>query len=366
MIRFRSCVLMWAAACMLAGGVAAAQPAFTVEEMLKLKRVSDPQLSPDGTRIAFVLTDVSLDQNTRNNDIYVVPVAGGAPAKFAATDRSEDRPRWSPDGKWLAFVSNRDGSSQVWVMPGGRRRSAQGHESRDRGVRRDVVARRQVACLRLGCLSRVRRHRVQREDAEGARVEQGEGEDRGRPPVPALDVMEGGQVQPPVHRARRRVTAAPRSHARCRRRSAVLAGRARRLRVLARLEGDRVREEDRQGRSHQHEQRHLHAGSHRSGRGPEPRSPRTPAPTAGRSTRPTGSTCRGGSRSGRASKRIAGSWCCSTAGRAAEPSWRRSSTGPLTPGPSRPTARASTSRSRTRPRHACSAWISPAARRGPC
>jgi dipeptidyl aminopeptidase/acylaminoacyl peptidase len=98
-------------------GSAAAQPAFTVEEMLKLKRISDPQLSPDGTRIAFVLTDVSLDKNTRNNDIWVVPVAGGAPVAFVAGDRSEDRPRWSADGKRLAFISNREGGSQVWVMP---------------------------------------------------------------------------------------------------------------------------------------------------------------------------------------------------------------------------------------------------------
>jgi dipeptidyl aminopeptidase/acylaminoacyl peptidase len=102
----------------LAGAASAQGPAaFTVDEMLKLKRVSDPQLSPDGTKIAFVVTDVSLDRNTRNNDIWIVPVAGGAPVKVAGTDRSEDRPRWSPDGKQLAFVSNRDGGSQVWVIP---------------------------------------------------------------------------------------------------------------------------------------------------------------------------------------------------------------------------------------------------------
>jgi dipeptidyl aminopeptidase/acylaminoacyl peptidase len=92
-------------------------PAFTVEEMLKLKRLSDPQLSPDGARIAFVLTDVNQDQNTRNNDIWVVPAKGGPAVRFVATDKSEDRPRWSPDGKQLAFVSNRDGSSQIWVIP---------------------------------------------------------------------------------------------------------------------------------------------------------------------------------------------------------------------------------------------------------
>jgi dipeptidyl aminopeptidase/acylaminoacyl peptidase len=89
---------------------------FTVEEMLKVKRISDPRLSPDGTKVAFVVTDVSLDQNTRNNDIWVVPVAGGAAVKIAGTDTSEDRPRWSADGRQLAFVSNRDGGPQIWVI----------------------------------------------------------------------------------------------------------------------------------------------------------------------------------------------------------------------------------------------------------
>jgi dipeptidyl aminopeptidase/acylaminoacyl peptidase len=102
----------------LAGASSAQGPAaFTVEEMLKLKRVSDPQLSPDGTKVAFVVTDVSLEGNTRNNDIWIGQLAGGRPVKIAGTDRSEDRPRWSPDGKQLAFVSNREGGPQVWVIP---------------------------------------------------------------------------------------------------------------------------------------------------------------------------------------------------------------------------------------------------------
>ncbi|HOG27740.1 MAG TPA: S9 family peptidase [Vicinamibacterales bacterium] len=99
--------------------LAAAQgpPAFTVEEMLKLKRLSDPQLSPDGTRVAYVLTDVSLEENTRNNDIWVAPVAGGPAVRLAATAASEDRPRWSPDGRQIAFVSTRSGSQQIWIIP---------------------------------------------------------------------------------------------------------------------------------------------------------------------------------------------------------------------------------------------------------
>jgi dipeptidyl aminopeptidase/acylaminoacyl peptidase len=96
-----------------------AQPAFTVEEMLKLRRVSDQQLSPDGRLVAYVITDVNLDANTRINDIWVVPVAGGEPRQVTRSDRSDDRPRWSPDGRRLAFISTRDGSSQIWTVPVG-------------------------------------------------------------------------------------------------------------------------------------------------------------------------------------------------------------------------------------------------------
>ena len=102
----------------LAPVLAAAQggPRFTVEEMLKLDRVSDPQLSPDGRLVAYVVTRVSLEQNSRNSDIWMVPVTGGAPVALAQSPRSDDTPRWSPDGRTLAFVSTRGGSSQVWLV----------------------------------------------------------------------------------------------------------------------------------------------------------------------------------------------------------------------------------------------------------
>jgi dipeptidyl aminopeptidase/acylaminoacyl peptidase len=107
----------------LPAGAAVAQttaaPRFTVEEMLKLRRVSDPQLSPDGRLVAYVVTDVSLAKNSRVNHIWLVPVTGGEPAPLARSEKAEDTPRWSPDGKKLAFVSTRDGSSQVWVVPMG-------------------------------------------------------------------------------------------------------------------------------------------------------------------------------------------------------------------------------------------------------
>lgn len=88
---------------------------FTVDELLRLKRVSDPQLSPDGQWIAYVVTDVNQDANTRNSDIWVVAADGGTPIQLTAEKGADERPRWSSDGKQIAFVSTRDGGSQIWV-----------------------------------------------------------------------------------------------------------------------------------------------------------------------------------------------------------------------------------------------------------
>ena len=89
---------------------------FTVEEMLKLRRVSDPQLSPDGRFVAYVVTDVSLEKNKRVNHLWVVPTAGGEPIALVQDDKPDTSPRWSPDGKRLAFLSTREDGSQVWVV----------------------------------------------------------------------------------------------------------------------------------------------------------------------------------------------------------------------------------------------------------
>ena len=95
---------------------AAGRP-MTVEDLLAVKGVSDPQVSPNGSLVAYVVTE--LDQATQKNhsSLWLVPTAGGQPKQFTTAPGTNNHPRWSRDGKSIAFVSNRGGSAQVWLLP---------------------------------------------------------------------------------------------------------------------------------------------------------------------------------------------------------------------------------------------------------
>ncbi|PYO37593.1 MAG: peptidase, partial [Candidatus Rokuibacteriota bacterium] len=87
---------------------AAARRAMTPEDITRIIWVSDPQISPDGARVAFVATTLSEEKDEYLSQIWVVDAAGGAPRRFTAGPKRDTEPRWSPDGSRLAFVSDRE------------------------------------------------------------------------------------------------------------------------------------------------------------------------------------------------------------------------------------------------------------------
>lgn len=89
---------------------------FTAETLLKLSRLGEPALSPNGRTVAFTVQTIDLDKNSKPQQIYTVPIEGGTPRLITTEGTSNQRARWSPDSKLIYFLSNRGGSDQIWSM----------------------------------------------------------------------------------------------------------------------------------------------------------------------------------------------------------------------------------------------------------
>ncbi len=95
----------------------AQQRAITLDDYLALKSVGDPQLSPDGKWVVYTVTEYSLKDNRGTARVWLADAATGQAREVTAGPGSDRQPRWSPDGRTLAFVSTRQNGPQVWLLP---------------------------------------------------------------------------------------------------------------------------------------------------------------------------------------------------------------------------------------------------------
>src|SRR3989442_7633692 len=114
----------------------------TAMDLMKIASVSAPRISPDGSRVAYTVSEVKMDKDKEwksVTQVWVVPTNGGRAQQYTRGDKSSTAPEWSPDGTMLAFLTDRekDGERQVWMMmaDGGEAWAATSHKGGVSGFR---------------------------------------------------------------------------------------------------------------------------------------------------------------------------------------------------------------------------------------
>jgi dipeptidyl aminopeptidase/acylaminoacyl peptidase len=87
----------------------------TFEDMMQMKRLGETAVSADGKWLAYSVTSVNLDQNTKTAELWLQKIEGGEPQKLAVAKPGDSGPQFSADGHSVLFLSGRDGGQQVWL-----------------------------------------------------------------------------------------------------------------------------------------------------------------------------------------------------------------------------------------------------------
>src|SRR5438876_12102628 len=93
-VRLLTVMLLWASA----AGAAEKRP-MTLDDLFRFQRVADPQISPDGKTVVYVISTVDLAGNKTTSNLWLAPVDGGSRRQLTSAPKKNRHPRWSPDGK---------------------------------------------------------------------------------------------------------------------------------------------------------------------------------------------------------------------------------------------------------------------------
>ncbi len=91
----------------------------TVDDLYSYHVPGDPQISPDGRRVAFTVQRVDREKEKKYTNLWLAAVEGGNTRQFTYGNQADTQPRWSPDGRTIAFVSNRgnEEQAQLYLIP---------------------------------------------------------------------------------------------------------------------------------------------------------------------------------------------------------------------------------------------------------
>jgi len=91
--------------------------AFTIEDFYRVKSISDVHVSPDSKSVIYALATFDLPRAKRFTHIWMMDLDGRNARQLTSGDKSESSPAFSPDGKWISFISSKDGSPNIYLLP---------------------------------------------------------------------------------------------------------------------------------------------------------------------------------------------------------------------------------------------------------